>query len=492
MDRILDLSKTVFELCREYPEVKTILEKLGFSDIGKPMALQTVGRVMTIPKGVAIKGFDLTKIISEFESHGFRVINGEKRQVEGKAEKGDFVPVVFDTPLPDNRKALLQSYIQRLTQGEDLEAVRVDFIKHFRGVDPEEIAEAEQQLIRSGIPIRNVQRMCDVHSALFHGAIVENALSEGDIDSKTMTLVKEEGHPLNILYQEDIAIDGLIHEVLTLLAEKIPPTRMQKQIQGLQTITHHFSKKGDLLYPLLRSHYGIDAPYNVMWGVDDEIRNELHAICKNTSGGEEWIGKMKTVLQREEEMIFKEINILFSLCANHFTDDDWQEIRTEMDGYRPAVIDGYPAWPKHQHTHPLYKANETTAEVRLSSGHLSPEQLKAMLDTMPYEITFIDEHDINRYFNEQRGEKLFKRPLMALDRQVFDCHPPLVQPMVRKLLESFHNGTSNSFEVWTEKGGHDVLIRYLAVRDNAGKFLGTLECVQVMDFARQHYSSSNK
>jgi len=264
---------------------------------------------------------------------------------------------------------------------------------------------------------------------------------------------------------------------------------MPERVNQLKQLTNHFGKKGDLLYTVLRSNYDVDAPFNVMWGVDDEIRDELHRLCKNPSDDDEWIERMQKVLTREREMIYKENNILFPLCANHFNDDEWQEIRTEIEDYRPCLLSKYPTWAKHTHGHPLYQVTRSEGEIQLSTGKVSVAQLEAMLNTMPYEITFIDKDNINSYFNQQKDEKLFKRPLMALGRNAFDCHPPMVQPMVRRLLDGFQKGDSNSFEIWGEKGGHDVLIRYLAVRDDAGNYLGTMECVQVMDSAKKHYSS---
>ena len=61
-------------------------------------------------------------------------------------------------------------------------------------------------------------------------------------------------------------------------------------------------------------------------------------------------------------------------------------------------------------------------EIVMPGGHVTLEQLTALLNTIPVEITFVDENNINRYFNE--GPKLFKRPSMAIDREVFSCHPP--------------------------------------------------------------------
>ncbi len=472
----LDLSLTVNELCKQYPELPAIMAELGFKDITKPMALQTVGRIMTIPKGAAIKGIDLAKIVARFESEGFTVIS-EKEASE--AETASEVNASM------TREELLQSYVRRLTKGEDLESVRKDFVENFSDVDASEIVNAEQTLIRSGVPIRDVQRMCDVHSALFHGATGEEALEKQGMDSATVALMNETGHPLNILHLENDAILSHIAVVDTLLAEKIPVVAWEAQLQELRLFSEHFGKKGDLLYPLLKTKYNIDAPYNVMWGVDDEIRDELGRLVSHADDTPEWAEALKKVLTREKEMVYKENNILFPLCAQNFSTEDWEWIRPEIDYYRPCLIKEYPVWAGHKAPElPVPAVAE--GKIVLPSGNLTPEQINSILDTIPLEITFIDDTQTNRYFNRQE-EKLFKRPIQALGRNTFDCHPPMVQPMVRGLLESFRSGEKNSFEVWGHKSGHEVLIRYFAVRNSRGEYLGALECVQNMDSVKEHY-----
>lgn len=487
MNKTLNLNKTVYELCQEYPEVAQIMAEIGFKDITKPMALQTVGRIMTIPKGAAIKEIDLQVVIRTFEEEGFTVVRDDEKVAAQPSKEEDNAREAEATSSPVSRSALLQSYVKRLSDGEDLDSVRIDFVANFKNVDAKEIIQAEQELIRSGVPIAKVQKMCDVHSALFHGNTSEEDLTKQGVDSATVALMNEVGHPLNILYTENNAITALLAQVDTLLAENVSPRLWNTQLPQLQQITHHFGKKGDLIYPLLRSCYDVDAPYNVMWGVDDEIRDELHVLCKQPSDDAEWSKRLKATLTREQEMIYKENNILYPLCTQHFTEADWEEIRTEIEDYRPCLIASYPEWQGHKLHHPLHLPLPLTEEVCLGTGRFTGAQLEAMLNTMPYEITFIDANNVNRYFNNMKDEKLFKRPRMALDREVFDCHPPMVQPMVKKLLTAFRDGTQDKFHVWSEKGGHDVYISYFAVRDAQGVYLGTLECVQVMDFAKEHY-----
>lgn len=84
--------------------------------------------------------------------------------------------------------------------------------------------------------------------------------------------------------------------------------------------------------------------------------------------------------------------------------------------------------------------------------------------------------------------KAFKRPLAAFDREVYYCHPPKVEKMVRSIIGAFREGTKDSVEIWMEKQGHTFLVRYLAVRDGEGHFVGTMECVENMDGAKKHFS----
>ena len=130
-------------------------------------------------------------------------------------------------------------------------------------------------------------------------------------------------------------------------------------------------------------------------------------------------------------------------------------------------------------------AEAAEGEIVMPGGRLTIDQLTALLNTIPMEITFVDADNINRFFDE--GPKVFKRPLMALNREVFSCHPPKIEPMVRHIIDDFRHGRRDFVEVWMEKSGRTMLVKYMAVRDRAGKYLGTLELVQDMEFAKEHF-----
>ena len=244
-------------------------------------------------------------------------------------------------------------------------------------------------------------------------------------------------------------------------------------------------KKGDLLYPLLKTRYEIAGPSDLMWTEDDEIRDELAALCR-AERGEDWAARLDAVLKRAQEMVFKENNIFFPICAVNLSEEEWRGIyRDEADYGSCLGIARYP-WEGAGETAAAETLPETAGEIVMPGGHLTRKQLIALLNTIPMEITFVDAQDINRFFNE--GPKVFKRPGMALDREVFSCHPPKIEPMVRAILEDFRAGKRDRVPVWTEKGGRTMLVTYLAVRDREGTYLGTVELVQDMEFAREHFA----
>ena len=388
-----------------------------------------------------------------------------------------------------NSTELIKQYLLRLSNGESLESVQKDFKERFESVDSSEIMKAEQELMESGMPYQEVQKLCDVHSALFHGS-TKNETSEiektldlaGGAGADTKELVETVGHPLNTFTKENKNLENYIDEFEKKLDSNTVDRELLKKIRELSI---HYAKKGDLLYPLLKTKYNVTGPATVMWSVDDEIRDELARLFAVDKEDEKWVEDVKAVLTRAKEMIYKEENILFPICATNFTGEDWINIYRDRKDYENCLGVVPESFELAKNLNREF--DDIDGEIVLPGGHFTKEQLIVMLNTMPFEITFVDENDINRFFNENDAPKAFKRPLMAIDRDVYSCHPPKIEPMVREIIGSFKSGTQDEVSVWLNKNGKDMLIKYMAVRDKNGKYLGTMEIVQDMDFARKHF-----
>src|SRR6056297_61161 len=171
----------------------------------------------------------------------------------------------------EHRKKVIKDIIKQLHEGKELEEVKEHFAKAFEGVSAAEITEAENALIAEGLPVSEVQRLCDVHASVFKGSI-ENIHKPND-ESEIP------GHPANILIRENKVIETFLEEDIKPLISKLFKEEFllkfkSKMEELLELVDLHYVKKENLLFPYMEK-YGITAPPKVMWGVDDEIRQEI-------------------------------------------------------------------------------------------------------------------------------------------------------------------------------------------------------------------------
>ena len=524
MEKKLDLSKSVYDLVKEYPEVTEIMKSLGFSEITNKVMLNSVGKIMTIPKGAKMKGVSMMDIVSAFMKAGF-TLEGEMPNLHGDDASANGAPAeaatthteasnandnaeanatknveanAEDTVTDSERVEQLKGFLKRLGTGEELGSVREDFASQFKHVEASEIMKAEQGLMREGTPLEEVQQLCDLHSALFHGstiheqmdaehAKVEAVLEAQEKSKSVVALVETAGHPLNRLTEENKALDELIEAIRPKVADK---TATYDDVNTVRQLSVHYAKKGDLLYPKLKVDYAIGGPSMVMWTVDGDIRDQLGDLAKSSQSVDDWYRRFDELLTRAQEMIYKEQNILFPICAENFTTQDWYQIYKDTAQYEEIFGVKRIAWPEADAALATQtrKSSGDDNTIGLIGGTLTVDQLDAMLNTMPMEVTFVDHEDINRYFND--GEKVFKRPTTAIGRDVFSCHPPKVEPIVRGIIDSFRKGDRDNVAVWLEKQGRPFYVNYMAVRDKNKKYLGTLELVQDMQFAKDHFARS--
>lgn len=440
----ISINEPVASLVEKYPDLKNILKDIGFSEITNPLALSSVGKFVSIKKGAGIKNIDLNLIRDKLQDAGFYLIDDEDPQ---------------DNPSDEGKRLeLLKSYIERVSKGEDLEAVRSDFVKNFKDVSSKEIVAAEESLIKSGLPLEKVQKLCDIHSALFHESNI--------IDESQKDLEKIPGHPLNILSLENKKIKSLADEV------KEGKDKLKK-ISDLLKINSHYGKKAGLIYPLLKTKYKISGPSDVMWAVDDEIRRDLSKIIKANSYNPEDLNK---ILDRIYEMIYKEENILFPLLKENFSKEEWNKIYGDLGEYGLDLVDELPLWKD-------YKPQEISPKEKISSGCLDFEtgslklnEVMQILRTLDAELTFIDKDDLVRFYSEGE-DKIFPRPKSCLNRDVTSCHPPKVVPMVKSLLDDFKNKRKDRLVVCRNIKGKKILVKYLAVYEDE-EYIGTLETVE--------------
>jgi DUF438 domain-containing protein len=114
---------------------------------------------------------------------------------------------------------------------------------------------------------------------------------------------------------------------------------------------------------------------------------------------------------------------------------------------------------------------------------MNDEMVKAIFETLPVEITVIDENDEVAGWN-QNEKRIFKRPMTSMGMNFRQCHPQESLHKVEQIVNEMKQGVRDKARFWIdlplgpENKKHKILIEFYALRDYSGKYLGCMECTQ--------------
>ena len=109
--------------------------------------------------------------------------------------------------------------------------------------------------------------------------------------------------------------------------------------------------------------------------------------------------------------------------------------------------------------------------------HITTELCEAILETLPLEVTYIDENDVVRYYSKGQQEVFLRTP-EALGRNVRDCHPKKSLNKVNEIINELKSGERDVAEFWIDLKRHKLYMRYFPVKDKAGKYIGIIEVIE--------------
>lgn len=376
------------------------------------------------------------------------------------------------------RKELLKEMIRKLHAGARPEEVKGVFKEAFEGLEAADIAQIEEELIREGMPRDEIQRLCDVHLAVFRETLEkEHALAPV-------------GHPIHTLMAEHkILLDyaAQLKKRVEEIEQQMAPAvvaRLLHIVEHFRDAEKHYLREENVLFPYLEKH-GITGPPAVMWAEHNEIRavkKIIFDIADNFPPADPKAALLKikdAALKLGDQLMshfYKENNILFPTALKVITADEWDAIQEQF-----AEV-GYccftPESAKQKSTPPNGGAQEfvTGKAIQLETGTFELAELEAVLDSLPIDITFVDKDDKVRFFNQSK-DRIFTRTKAVIGRQVQLCHPKQSLHKVEEILNDFKNNRRDVAEFWINLQGRLIHIRYFAVRKN-GEYLGTLEVTQ--------------
>lgn len=363
------------------------------------------------------------------------------------------------------RKEAVKGIIRLLHQGKTVEELQADYGHIIANASAEDIAAAEREVIAEGLPVSEVQKLCDLHVAVFQSGLE----SEPSPENKP-------GHPLfdfrieNELIARTVeSIQGFVHRYTD--GDFGVLDKLRQNAKNLNIVINHYAKKENMIFPILEKH-GFAGQMQVMWGVDNDIRNEIKKFLTLLEAQSPLVIQVENafaeVARKVLDMVYKEEKVLIPETLSFFTAEDWQQMADEISGKVTRQTVAY---------EPVVSVSVPSGLIPLQTGALSADQIDLLLTNLPVDVTFVDENDEVRYFSQGK-ERIFTRTAAIIGRKVQNCHPPQSVHVVQKIIQDFKAGVRDVAEFWIQMQGAFVHIRYFALRDETGAYKGVIEVSQ--------------
>lgn len=460
----------VHDLLEQYPFLKSWLIGYtpAFEKLGSPVVYNTVGRVATLEAAARMGDLDPGTLVDAVrEQVAMHAIAAE--------EAGGAAPRL-DEDERARRQETLKGLVRELHDGASVESVKSRFDELVRDIDAAEVAMMEQALIAEGMPVSEVQRLCDVHVTVF-----KESLDSGEIAAVAAN------HPVDTYLRENAVVTTLTTalraDLAALDADGEALARIADGLARLSEVEAHYRRKEMQLFPVLESH-GVEGPTKVMWALDDDILAMLKRDAASAQAGDAGAiaASLGETLQAVDDMVYKEEKILFPTALDVISEAEWAAMAAGDAEIGYAWIESPDVPPSAGSVAaptipgPAGGQASTDTQLLLTTGALTAEQIDLMLGVLPFDLSFVDENDRVRFYSE--GERIFPRSPAVIGREVRNCHPPASVDKVEEILVAFRAGEKDTAEFWIQSQGKFIHIRYFAMRDAAGGYRGCLEIVQ--------------
>jgi DUF438 domain-containing protein len=267
------------------------------------------------------------------------------------------------------------------------------------------------------------------------------------------------------------------------------PLQMQRAIDFLLEFGDkvHNTKEEKFLFPLMEQK-GLPVqggPIGVMLMEHDAERKLLQRMMAElpnlaeatTVARQKFAAEGFEYLTIRAEHIWKENDVLYAMGRKVFSDEDNTSLLNE---FKTLDRQTYGDTARDHYAQMLAEVEKDSEAKKRLIRNLSYEQIDAIMETLPFEVTFVDGEDTVAYFNKLDKTKLFPRTRSVIGRKVDKCHPEKSVGMVNQIVSGFKERTMDHAEFWIDFRGDKILIRYYPVYDEAGEYMGVLEVTQAI------------
>lgn len=406
-----------------------------------------------------------------------------------------------------DKKEVVKEILRELHKGVSLDVLKEKFSDVLKTISPMEIPLIEQELVKEGVPINEILRLCDLHVALFRDFLISRELSNVPKGHPIDSLLKENEYLLKVAESLNVYAMALAKAANDYERKSLYES-IKDVLNDLRKIRMHYRKIQMLIFPYLERR-GISVVPRVLWAREDEVIVKMRSLFRfmDSMGYQDFSKRIIELVNAINEIIFRENRILFPAVLALFSDGEWAAFMNEANriGW---IVKSDVEWTSREKPIMPYEVKGVITEEQLDklpqemkvmalsgvvsdeyelvrsgdlnvdTGFLNINEIKGIFKSLPLELTFADENDRVRFFVESKMHKGFVRTKTILGRRVEYCHPPRLEAFIRKVLDEIKSGVKDHEVFWTRSGDRILRVMVVAVRDDDGRYLGALEIVE--------------
>lgn len=366
----------------------------------------------------------------------------------------------------------LTSYVQGIRENGNGRELYEKYKNDIGEVTPQEVFEVFYSMLQEGAKPDEILVFLDKVINVFYKSLKGYTWQRPEQNSFT-----------GIMLKENEALIARLEAIKEIVGVSDPTERKKAllpKIAELREFDRHYLKKENILFPYLERKMEKFNGLSIMWALHDEARKRLEDVirCLGTEGcsyDELNIG-LGNLFFALYGLAQKEELILFPAASEVISRREWEEMQEQSFEYGFSFV----AAPERDSN---VETGGTAAEMaggcflRTDTGLLDLEQVLMVFNSLPLDLTFVDEDNKVRFFTRPK-DRIFPRSPAVIGRNVENCHPPESVHVVKEIIESFRSGSQDNAAFWINLKGKKILIQYFALRDNNGKYRGVLEASQ--------------
>lgn len=306
----------------------------------------------------------------------------------------------------------LIEYVKGIHNNLDGKELYLQYQEDLKAVKPQEAFEVFYCLLQENLQPEEILVFLDKIINVFYKSLSTYSWKKPQNDDFLVDLI-----------QENQGLIGKLGDIKKLL--KIEGLESRKKsliprIEELQEFNDHYLKKENILFPYLEKKMDKFQGLTIMWALHDEVRKQIKKvieILKDEKADEAQINtEIGKLFFGMHGLVKKEELILFPAASEILTSQDWEEMYQQSLDYNFPFIEKKKPVIKEDKGDPegLVQRFNIGYHFKTETGALSFQQLMMIFNTLPVDLTFVDENNKVQFFTSPK-DKSFLGHLLLLD-----------------------------------------------------------------------------